>query len=146
MSHTAADILANAGVTPTPNRILVTKALIESTSPMSLVELEKTLETLDRSSISRSLAHLLSHGAIHAMEDGRGITKYEICQGEHDCSMADMHAHFYCEQCKRVYCFEHINAPDIALPEGFRPQAVNYMIKGICPDCDSSVGDDAKLG
>ena len=135
MHHTAAEILDNANIKPTPNRILVTRSLLAAESPLSLLELEKDLQTLDRSSISRVLALLLEHGAVHAMEDGRGITKYEICHGEHHCSVSDMHAHFYCERCNRVFCFEDINAPDINIPDAFQVRSVNFMIKGICPDC-----------
>ena len=49
-------------------------------SPASLFELEAELETLDKSTISRSLALLLEHHAIHSFEDGSGSIKYEICQ------------------------------------------------------------------
>ena len=135
MHHTAAEILDNANIKPTPNRILVIRSLLAAESPLSLLELEKDLQTLDRSSISRVLALLLEHGAVHAMEDGRGITKYEICHGEHHCSVSDMHAHFYCERCNRVFCFEDINAPEINIPDAFQVRSVNFMIKGICPDC-----------
>lgn len=138
MHHTAAEILDNANIKPTPNRILVTRSLLAAESPLSLLELEKDLQTLDRSSISRVLALLLEHGAVHAMEDGRGITKYEICHGEHHCSVSDMHAHFYCERCNRVFCFEDINAPEINIPDAFQVRSVNFMIKGICPDCSQA--------
>ena len=138
MHHTAAEILDNANIKPTPNRILVTRSLLAAESPLSLLELEKDLQTLDRSSISRVLALLLEHGAVHAMEDGRGITKYEICHGEHHCSVSDMHAHFYCERCNRVFCFEDINAPEIKIPDAFQVRSVNFMIKGICPDCSQA--------
>ena len=46
-----------------------------------------------------------------------------------------MHAHFYCEKCNRVFCFEDINAPEINIPDAFQVRSVNFMIKGICPDC-----------
>ncbi len=135
MHHTAAEILENADIKPTPNRILVARALLAAQSPRSLLELEKDLQTLDRSSISRVLALLLEHGAVHAMEDGRGITKYEICHSDRHCSVADMHPHFYCEKCNRVFCFEDINAPEINIPDEFLVRSVNFMFKGICPDC-----------
>lgn len=137
--HTSADdVLNNAGIKPTPNRILVIRALLAAESPLSLVELEKDLQTLDRSSISRVLALLLEHGAVHAMEDGKGITKYEICHCDNHCSAADMHVHFYCEKCEKVFCFEDISAPCIKLPDEFLVSSVNYMLKGICPDCRKS--------
>lgn len=128
-------LLEKANIKPTANRLLVLRAIIESEMPLSLVELETALETMDRSSISRVLSLLLENDVVHAFEDGRGIAKYEICHGESHCSIDDMHAHFYCEKCNRVYCFEDISAPHIHIPPEFQVRSVNYMLKGICPNC-----------
>lgn len=128
-------LLEKGDVKPTSNRILVVRCLMEADHPMSLIELETALETMERSSILRVLNLLLERDLVHALEDGRGVTKYEICHGEDHCSIEDMHAHFYCEKCRRTYCFEDISAPQITLPEGFRTHAVNYMLKGLCPSC-----------
>lgn len=132
------NLLAKGGVKPTANRLLVVRHLIASTHPLSLIELETELETMDRSSISRVLNLLLEHDVIHAFEDGRGITKYEICHGENHCSIDDMHAHFYCEKCNTVFCFEDISAPYINIPAEFKIRSVNYMLKGLCPKCARS--------
>lgn len=133
--HSAEELLEKAGIKPTANRILVLREIIGSESPMSLIELEVALETMDRSSVLRVLNLLLDHDVIHAFEDGRGVSKYEICHGESHCSVDDMHAHFYCEKCDRVYCFEDISAPQINIPGNFQIRSVNYMLKGICPKC-----------
>ena len=53
------DMLVGNGVRPTAARSLVLLKLSERTSPASLFELEAELETLDKSTISRSLALLL---------------------------------------------------------------------------------------
>ena len=129
------ELLEKAGIKPTANRILVLRSLIHSKMPMSLIELETSLETLDRSSVLRVLNLLLQHDIIHVFEDGRGVSKYEICHGESHCSLDDMHAHFYCESCDRVFCFEDIRAPQINIPAEFQIRSVNYMLKGICPEC-----------
>lgn len=131
----AEKILEKADIKPTVNRLLVLRAILSSEMPMSLVELETELETLDRSSISRVLALLLERDVVHVFEDGRGVAKYEICHGESHCSIDDMHAHFYCEKCERVYCFEDISAPHINIPSEFQVRSVNYMLKGVCPEC-----------
>lgn len=128
-------ILDNAGVKPTSNRILVLRSLLKSTSPMSLMELETDLMTLDRSSILRVLTVLADNEVVHVMEDGRGVTKYEVCHSRDHKSNDDHHAHFYCEQCHRVYCLEDVSIPHIPVPDGFEPHGVNFMLKGICPRC-----------
>lgn len=127
--------LEEAGIRPTANRLLVMNELAKAHSPLSLIELETAIDSMDRSSILRVLSLLREHGLVHSMEDGRGIAKYEIC---HSCGHPkddDSHVHFYCERCNRVYCFSDIPIPEIRMPSGFRSQSVNYMIKGICPHC-----------
>lgn len=133
--HTPEELLAKGEIKPTANRVLVLRALLASEGASSLVELETALETMERSSILRVLNLLVDNDVVHTFEDGRGVTKYEICHGESHCSIADMHAHFYCEKCGRTYCFEDISAPRIELPEEFSIRTVNYMLKGLCPHC-----------
>lgn len=133
--HNPEELLEVAGIRPTVNRILVARELLAAENPLSMMELEEQLETLEKSSIFRVLTLLLEHGLVHAIEDGRGIVKYEICHGDGSCSPADMHPHFYCEKCKNVYCFEHLSIPEVALPEGYSLKSINFMMKGICPKC-----------
>lgn len=128
-------ILDEADIRPTSNRLIVLKALAESSAPMSVGELEEQIDTLDKSSVFRVLTLLLEHHLVHAVEDGRGIVKYELCHATDSDHDSDMHVHFYCESCRRVYCFEDIPVPEITMPDGFEGRAVNYMVKGICPDC-----------
>lgn len=134
-SAKAEQILEKAGIKATANRLLVLKTLLTSSAPMSLVEMETALETMERSSVLRVLNILLEKDVIHSLEDGRGVTKYEICHGETHCSVDDMHAHFFCEKCNRTFCFEDISAPHINIPAEFQIRSVNYMLKGLCPGC-----------
>jgi len=126
------------GVRLTPNRKLVLRALNASDTPKSLTELETELETVDKSSISRVLTLLMGHGVLHSVEDGRGIVRYELCREEHHNGPGDMHAHFYCEECGRLYCFHTAPVPMIDMPEGFVVGSVNYMLKGKCARCSGS--------
>ena len=127
--------LEGVGIKPTVNRILVTEELMKSECPLSLTELETRLETLEKSSVFRVLSLLESHDAVHAVEDGRGVAKYEICHESGECSPSHYHAHFYCERCRRTFCLDKISVTEPQLPDGFAARSVNYMIKGRCPDC-----------
>lgn len=129
-------MLEQAGIKPTSNRILVLRTIVESDRPLSLIDLEAELVSLERSSVFRVLTLFLEHGIIHAMEDGRGVVKYEICKGDGEGSMEDLHAHFYCESCHQVFCFKTIHTPIVELPEGFSIHSINYMLKGLCPQCE----------
>lgn len=129
------DLLERHSIKPTPNRILVIKTLLNSEYPLSLVEIESQLETVEKSSVFRVLTLFVEKDLVHTLEDGRGIVKYEICEGHDNHSASDMHAHFYCEKCQRVFCLENINTSAAGIPDEYLIKSVNFMIKGICPDC-----------
>ena len=94
MSVEETRILEEGDVKPTSNRLLVVRTLREATSPMSLIELETELETLDRSSIQRVLTLLAGKGLVHVMEDGRGVANYELCHSAMQEGKADNQVHF----------------------------------------------------
>lgn len=127
--------LVGRGVKPTSTRILVLRVLASHHRAYSLRELDDALDTVDRSTIFRTLTLLLQHHLIHAIEDGTGVAKYELCEGDDDCSLEDQHIHFYCTRCQRTFCFHTIHIPSIQLPEGFTMEGVNYLVKGVCPNC-----------
>lgn len=135
----AADIekaLERKGVKPTPNRILVMRELIKATHPVSLADMERLLEfSMDKASIFRTLELFAAKDVVHVIEDGSRSLKYELCQSHSHHSIADQHVHFFCERCKTTYCFEEVKVPEVDMSEGFRPRAINYVIKGICPKC-----------
>lgn len=131
----ASSMMAQRGIKPTPNRILVLRAMLAAARPVSLPELETILETMDKSSIFRVLGLFARHHLVHAIEDGSGTSKYEACHGERECTLDDMHTHFYCESCRQTFCFPAIHIPPVTLPEGFVMTSINYMVKGICARC-----------
>lgn len=122
-------------IKPTAVRILVLRTLMEVSGAVSLSKLEELLGTVDKSTIFRTLNLFLSHHLIHEIEDGSGSSKYELCGNEASCTVDDMHVHFYCEHCHQTFCFKNTHIPLIELPEGFRMQSINYMVKGICSGC-----------
>lgn len=136
-------ILSAHGIHPTAARILVLQKLAGLTHPVSLTELETELETVDKSTIFRTLSVLLEHRAIHSFEDGSGLTKYEICRCESEtCRVENRHIHFYCESCHRTTCIEDVKIPVVELPEGYRIETINYTVKGLCPECSRKHGQN----
>lgn len=127
--------LKRKGIKPTANRILILYAMQTAARAVSLSELESMLDTIDKSSIFRTLTLFLKRQLIHAIEDGSGSLKYEVCDGGEKCSLSDMHIHFYCEICHRTFCFRTIDIPLVDLPEGFSARSINYMVKGVCEEC-----------
>ena len=128
-------LMEHHGVRPTANRILIAGALSRAGRPMSMGELEDALETVDKSVISRTLSLFRELHLVHVIEDGGDGVRYELCHSHHDDHDDDTHVHFHCESCGRTFCLEDIPVPEVAVPDGFKASSVNYMIKGICPDC-----------
>ena len=125
------------GVRPTPNRVLVLRALRAEEHPVTLTDLELTLSPMDKSSIFRVLTLFLEQDIVHAFEDGRGLLNYELCSSKGPCDRQDEHIHFYCESCRQSFCMEDLPLPEMILPEGFTPHSISFVIKGECPGCRS---------
>lgn len=132
------DRLMKKGIKPTAMRILILHSMMEIPHAVSLADLEQALDTVDKSTIFRTLTLFLSHHLIHGIDDGSGSLKYEVCGNECACSIDDLHTHFYCERCRRTFCFKSIHIPLIELPEGFQMRSINYVVKGVCADCATS--------
>ena len=63
-------------IRPTAIRVLVLRTLLEMKQAMSVSDLEAQLDTVDKSTIFRTLTLFLSHHLIHGVDDGSGTLKY----------------------------------------------------------------------
>lgn len=131
--------LEHRHIKPTATRLLILQQMYRGDEMVSLPELERLLPTVDKSTISRSLTLFLLHGLIHAVDDGSGSLKYNVCADDCDCAeeVDDEHTHFFCERCRRTFCLKHIQVPVVPLPDGFKLNSINYVLKGLCPECSS---------
>ncbi len=127
--------LEHKGVKATANRILIYKALQQSSHPLCLTDMENMLDTLDKSSIFRTLTLFAENDVVHSFSDGRGVVHYELCTDENHCNHDHDHIHFYCERCQQTFCFENMPIPQISLPDGFLSHEISVVVKGMCPHC-----------
>ena len=123
------------GIKSTANRILILRALLEEHRPLSMIEIETLLESVDKSIISRTLSAFREHRLLHALEDGGGSLRYEVCHCGEEEADTDRHVHFHCEVCGKTFCLEQIPVPAVDFPAGFEVHNANYMAQGVCPDC-----------
>ena len=129
------DLMMHHGIKPTANRILVASTLRDGGRPMSMMELEAAIGTIDKSGISRTLALFREQHLVHTIQDGGDGVRYELCRSHSDIHDDDAHVHFYCTRCRKTFCLEDIRIPDVDLPAGYDCESVNYMVSGICPAC-----------
>jgi len=128
-------LLEEHGVKATPNRLLVARALANAGRPLSLMELEAQLETIDKSAIFRTLGAFKDAHLVHVLEDSGEGVRYELCHSHHDDHDDDVHVHFYCTKCHRTFCLEDTPVPPVQVPEGYEVESVSYLLKGVCPEC-----------
>ena len=133
--------LERRGVKPTAMRLLILRTMLDTNRAVAQHELEEILLTVDKSTISRTIALFLDHHLIHAVDDGSGALKYAVCSDDCTCSVSDQHVHFYCERCRRAFCFRQQAVPVVRAPEGFVLTGVNYVLKGLCPACAAKLKD-----
>ena len=129
------DKLALREIKPTAMRLLILRTMMRGNETVSMADIERYLPTVDKSTISRTLSLFLFHRLIHCIDDGSGSVKYAVCDDDCDCAVKDEHTHFYCEGCHRTFCLNHIHVPVVTLPDGFSLNSVNYVLKGLCPEC-----------
>lgn len=132
--HDWEHILGSHSVKPTANRIVILRTLEKAGRPLSMAELEGMIGTIDKSIISRTLTLFREHHVVHVIEAGGDSVRYELCRSRNHDEHDDMHVHFYCERCQRTFCIDS-PIPQVELPNGYITHTINYMIRGVCPEC-----------
>lgn len=127
--------LLNRNIKPTAVRLLIFKAMIDYPQAFSLSDLEVHLETVDKSTLFRTITLFHEHLLIHSIDDGSGSVKYSVCNVDCMCRIGELHAHFYCTHCHKTFCLESISIPPVQLPEKFLLESVNFVMKGRCDQC-----------
>ena len=129
------DLLLAHNIRHTSNRVLIVRTLAMSGAPLSVKDFEKKLLTIDKSDIFRTLTLFKEHHLVHQIEEGNGMTAYELCLRHSHEEDDDVHVHFYCESCQHTFCLYNTPIPAIVVPNGFQVAGANYLVKGICPAC-----------
>lgn len=128
-------VLERHGVRPTAVRILIYRSMLGFHDTFSLADLETELDTVDKSTIFRTLEAFTGHHLVHETEDGSGARKYCVCRNDHECGLDELHCHFYCESCHKTFCLDHTHIPPVQYPEDYELHQVEYLMKGLCPEC-----------
>ncbi|MDX1328766.1 MAG: transcriptional repressor [Arenibacter sp.] len=129
--------LKEFGIRPTAMRILVHQFMSGQTSAVSLSAVEDNFEKSDRTTLYRTLKTFEEKCMVHQIDDGTGIPKYALCNHDRDEGKhADLHLHFHCTECNQTICLTEHRIPTIHLPDGFVPEDINMLVKGICDNCN----------
>lgn len=134
------ELLQQYNIRPTAVRLLILKGIADFAAPFSLEDLYIFLDTIDRSTVFRTLVVFEEQHLLHSFEDGSGKKKYcfhhsasAVSAGTaHD---ACRHVHATCRVCGRTMCVTTQEIPIVPLPEGFEVENVNYVVTGVCASC-----------
>jgi Fur family ferric uptake transcriptional regulator len=129
-------ILESYEVRPTAMRTLIYKFMAKNNRAIALSEIETAFVKADRATLSRTIKIFEKNGIVHQIDDGTGIPKYALCVTLSNCEVEqDLHIHFHCKYCDETVCLTDHKIPHINLPEGYMPENVNLVVKGICEKC-----------
>lgn len=121
------------GIKPTAVRILVWEEAMAQSETFSLNDMEQRMPHMERSSIFRALKLFSEHHLLHTIDDGTGVQKYCVCRCEDNHHIN--HIHFNCRVCGKTYCLEDYAIPVVTMPEGFKMEEAEYVVKGVCSSC-----------
>ena len=123
----------NARVTKT--RVKVLDFLMAQSQSLTHHEIQQALSQdsdIDSVTLYRVLEWLTENELVHRIAGGDQVWRFSAGGGH----QAHEHAHFQCNKCATVTCFNEVKLPPpVALPEGFSGGDVDYLINGVCPRC-----------
>ncbi|WP_448519505.1 Fur family transcriptional regulator [Rhodoflexus sp.] len=129
-------ILDQKGVRKTKIREAVLALFLDKGYALSHADIELHLPRgFDRVTIYRTLKSFEEQGLIHKVPDERGLMRYALCPENHN--QEHSHLHFFCRNCEHTYCI-HVPVPYLTLPTGFQAESYEWLVQGICRNCEKS--------
>lgn len=120
-------------IRPTALRVLILRTMAGFDRAFSLADLEEELDTVDKSTLFRTLTLFLAHHLVHGIDDGTGSLKYALCSSDCDCEIDDLHTHFYCTHCRRTFCLRGWLFRRWVCRTDFRPKRSISLSRGSAP-------------
>ena len=130
----AEHILTEAGIRPTAIRLMVLREIIAYDHTFTLAEMEQRIDTVDRSTLFRTLMLFVERKILHDIDNGSGSKLFCRCESAHS-HQHTPHIHFTCTACHETFCIKDIDISSLPLPAGYEVTEINLVMKGICPKC-----------
>ena len=120
----------------TPIRLGIIKALQQSGTPLAESDIKEVLgDVYDRVTFYRSIQTLLLSGIVHRIVADNTIIRYALKYSADGNKRKTDHAHFFCRHCNAVVCLNEVDIRKYRVPEGFKAEHCEVIIKGLCDKC-----------
>lgn len=133
---TADSLIREAGARLTGPRSAVLTLLLAADHALTHQEITDALASdlsVDRVTVYRVLDWLVEQGLAHRISGEDRVWRFSVSQHAGD---DHRHAHFACTQCGQTFCLGGVPADvKVKLPAGFRTEAVELTLRGVCGQC-----------
>jgi len=86
----------------------------------------------NKTTIYRTLNIFTEKGIIHKIITTNNVAKYSLSLQ----NSGNKHLHFECKDCKSVYCLKNSEISNLILPDGFSEVELNFLVFGVCKNCN----------
>jgi Fe2+ or Zn2+ uptake regulation protein len=131
------NILREAGISKTPQRLAVLNILLKSEAPLSVSCVRRLLadkSSIDRVTIYRIISLFKKSGIIREITSPDSNNFIEMATYENP-----VHPHFSCRSCGELRCLEPLTFSQshqlISPKENYSVENIEINISGICPGC-----------
>ena len=135
LKEQAESMIRHTGDRATSGRVQILAILLAEQRAVTHHEIEQRLsgeQRLDRVTLYRVLEWLNKRCFVHRVASDDRVWRFRANFDAH----SHQHAHFKCTRCTRVICLDDLKAGyDAPLPVGYRSQAVELIVKGLCAEC-----------
>jgi Fur family transcriptional regulator, ferric uptake regulator len=121
----------------TPTRLAILEYLQTTLLPQSENDIHKKMQdSYDRITFYRTIQTLMESGIIHRIVADNTTVRYALnhCTSVLNEQDAD-HVHFFCTKCGKVECMEEVAVQPYQLPEGYKKEECDVVVKGLCKEC-----------
>lgn len=134
----AVDILSKRGLKRTNGRIRILEIFLANEGMgLSESDIENRMAgSLDRVTIYRTLSTFQDKHLLHRIADDEGVIRYALCQPNCSHQHVHDHVHFKCSNCKKTECLSNDLTAEISLPSGYIITETNFLVVGLCADCN----------
>jgi Fur family peroxide stress response transcriptional regulator len=131
----ASELLKEAGVSPSYQRIMILASLLKTKEHPSADTLYKQLGSnvpaISRATVYNTLNLLVERGVISALRTAETETRFD--------AVAETHGHFFCRNCKKFYDVSQDCGEVKAEMDGHLVESQELVFKGICRECREQI-------